>query len=252
MKPQILILGGTTEARLLPPEIPDVLTSKYDIVTSFSGITKSPKIETGQIRIGGFGGIKGLSNYITANNVSAIIDATHPFAKAMPKHAYEASKINQCKLVRYLRPEWFEETDDLWIYADSLDQAATLIPQLGKHAFLALGSRDLAAFKDVSGLKLTARMIEKAAKENLPKDCQIIYARPPFHLNEEETLFSELKIDILVTKNSGAQATKAKIEACRNLGIKVLMINRPAPQPVPIITSQDQMIHWLKEELRHD
>ncbi|MTI10905.1 cobalt-precorrin-6A reductase [Curvivirga aplysinae] len=248
MKSQILILGGTTEARLLPPAIPDAIASKYDIVTSFSGITKSPKIEAGQIRIGGFGGVEGLCNYITAHNVALIIDATHPFAKAMPKHAYEAAKITQCKLVRYLRPEWSEKTGDQWIYADNLDHAAMLLTQLGTHAFLALGSRDLASFREVTGLKLTARMIEKAPEENLPKDCNIIYARPPFHLNDEEALFSSQKIDILVTKNSGAQATKAKLEACRNLGIQVLMINRPTVQPGPVIASLDRMIIRLKEE----
>ena len=52
--------------------------------------------------------------------------------------------------------------------------------------------------------------------------------RGPFALDAEVALMRDEGIEVLVTKNSGGAATDAKLAAARELGLPVIMIDRPA------------------------
>jgi hypothetical protein len=55
----------------------------------------------------------------------------------------------------------------------------------------------------------------------------IIGARGPFSLDEERALFADGRFDVLVSKNSGGDATEAKLTVARELGLPVLLQRRP-------------------------
>lgn len=248
-RPQILILGGTTEARLLAAELCYQFSNKFDIVTSFAGITQNPRIDAGASRSGGFGGVDGLVHYIKKENVAFLVDASHPFARKMPYNAFEACKLASCPSIRLIREEWSMDERDIWHRFENLVDAAFALPKLATHAFLSVGSKDLSIFRNVVGCSLSARMIENPRTQDVPKNCNLIFARPPYKIEEEEALFSHHKIDILVTKNSGGTATMAKIVACRNLKIPVVIIDRPVQPPIKTTNSIDETVKQIAKNL---
>jgi precorrin-6A/cobalt-precorrin-6A reductase len=71
-------------------------------------------------------------------------------------------------------------------------------------------------------------------------------ARGPFALEEEITLMRDERIDVLVTKNSGGNATEAKLAAARALGIPVVMVERPETAGVPALESLDAVMGWIE------
>ncbi|MEM6712006.1 MAG: precorrin-6A/cobalt-precorrin-6A reductase, partial [Pseudomonadota bacterium] len=80
-RPRVLILGGTAEARELAERLADLRS--VDTVASLAGATKDPKAYRVKTRVGGFGGIEGLTAWLTTEQVSVVIDATHPFASTI-------------------------------------------------------------------------------------------------------------------------------------------------------------------------
>ncbi|MBG4408345.1 precorrin-6A/cobalt-precorrin-6A reductase, partial [Pseudomonas aeruginosa] len=59
----------------------------------------------------------------------------------------------------------------------------------------------------------------------------VIGARGPFSLDGERVLFERLACDVLVSKNSGSQATEPKLQVAREMGLPVLVLARPALPP---------------------
>ncbi|MBG5212838.1 precorrin-6A/cobalt-precorrin-6A reductase, partial [Pseudomonas aeruginosa] len=59
----------------------------------------------------------------------------------------------------------------------------------------------------------------------------VMGARGPFSLDGERALFERLACDVLVSKNSGSQATEPKLQVAREMGLPVLVLARPALPP---------------------
>ncbi|UDQ87554.1 precorrin-6A/cobalt-precorrin-6A reductase, partial [Xanthobacter autotrophicus] len=85
MKPHILLLGGTGDARALATR----LAPRADIrvTLSLAGRTENPAPQPVPVRVGGFGGPVGLEDYLKAEGIAAVIDATHPYAARMSFNA---------------------------------------------------------------------------------------------------------------------------------------------------------------------
>lgn len=206
---------------------------------SLAGITKTP-LSTPH-RVGGFGGVGGLVSYLRASNISAIIDATHPFASQMSNHAASAAAHTNLPLLRLERPAWAAAPK--WQPAPNLYAAAAALPR-GARAFLTIGSRSLGAFIGRNDLWCLTRAIEPP--ENAPRG-EVILQRPPFTLEGEIALLTSRQISHLVSKNAGGTATAAKLEAAKQLGISVIMIERPALAPAATVDTIAQALKWVAE-----
>jgi len=68
-------------------------------------------------------------------------------------------------------------------------------------------------------------------------------------LHEELTLLREHHVSLVVAKNSGGDATYAKIEAARKMELPVIMIERPAialdPRS-PAVANVARVVAWLQ------
>ncbi|MGB3664041.1 precorrin-6A/cobalt-precorrin-6A reductase, partial [Mycolicibacter algericus] len=82
---QVLLLGGTAEARALADRL---VAAGVDVTTSLAGRVANPRLPAGAVRIGGFGGIDGLRAALV--DYDAVVDATHPFATTMSRNAAAA------------------------------------------------------------------------------------------------------------------------------------------------------------------
>ena len=78
---RVLILGGTTDANQLVAAIAG--DPRLDPILSYAGRTENPKRPPIAWRVGGFGGINGLIDYLRTEKIARVIDATHPFAAQM-------------------------------------------------------------------------------------------------------------------------------------------------------------------------
>ncbi|WP_259781343.1 cobalt-precorrin-6A reductase [Aestuariispira ectoiniformans] len=248
-KATVLLLAGTGEARRLASAICDTLP-EVDLISSLAGVTSKPAPIAGTKREGGFGGVDGLCRFLEQESVVAVLDATHPFAEGMTRNAVEACGKTGTPLLRLERAPWTETPDDIWHHVPSLADAASHLSGFGGRALLTVGSKDLLAFRDVQGPTIIARMTEPPEKGIMPQNFKILLERGPFDLPHERALMSRLKIDLLVTKNSGGDAVAAKLDAARELRIPVLIVDRSAVPATETTTSLEDTVEWVKEIVR--
>ncbi len=216
------MLGGTAEARALSAVL---IKAGFSVVTSLAGVTQQPLPVTGEVRSGGFGGEHGLIAYVRRERIAAIVDATHPFAAVMARHAALAAEQTRIVYLRLERPAWAAQSGDRWIDAGSAAAAAGLLPD-GSRVFLTIGRKEIAPFMERPGLSGMVRMIEPPS-QSVPAQWRLLLARPPFDLETEKQSLRECGITHVVSKNSGGESGKSKLVAARELNIPVVMIARP-------------------------
>jgi precorrin-6A/cobalt-precorrin-6A reductase len=190
-----------------------------------------------------------LATYLRPEGITAVIDATHPFAAVMRWNAAAACDAAGVPRVRVERPAWEPTDGDHWISVPDLDVAADAIRANGyRRVFLTTGRKELEPFAGVEEVRFLVRSIEWPDPMPLPEAC-VILDRGPFAARDEEALLIEHSIDAIVSKNSGGTATAAKLEAARTLGIPVVMIERPPNPPGPLVDTVEAARHWLYEIL---
>jgi precorrin-6A/cobalt-precorrin-6A reductase len=237
---KILILGGTAEARELANRL---VAGGHDVVTSLAGRTQEPRLPLGGLRMGKFGGIPGLCAYLRAAGIERLVDATHPYAGLMSINAVAAAQASGVPLVRYMRPAWEQQLGDDWTNVETIAEAAAALPP-SADVLLTTGHTGLEQFLERDDCRFIVRTIEAPAMA-LPRQAALLQTRPPYDLEGEMTLMRREGISHLVTKNSGGEQTKAKLEAARRLGVKIIMIARPAYGPAREVGSVDSAIAAL-------
>jgi precorrin-6A/cobalt-precorrin-6A reductase len=190
------------------------------------------------VRSGGFGGPEGLIRFIREEGIEIVADAAHPFAVQISTHGFEAAQQCGIRYVRLERPPWRAGDGDNWTLVGSSAEAAAAISRDAR-VLLTIGRRGLSEFirrEDLSGVM---RMIE-APDTVPPSRWSILLARPPFTVEQERLLMREHRISVLVSKNAGGATMATKLQAARDLGIRVVMIERPKkPEAVVVPTPQD-------------
>ena len=249
MSRHVLILGGTGEAlalaRSLAEQRPDLA-----VTTSLAGVTETPVQPPGRVRSGGFGGAAGLAAWLGDEAVDLLVDATHPFAATMARHAAEAAALAGVPRLKLVRAMWPQRHGDRWIMVPDAAAAARALADLGaRRVFLTLGVRDLDAFAGMTGTAFTLRMIAPPPEPLPLADAVLLLARGPFDGAAEEALMREHRFDALVTKASGGAATQGKIDAARVLGLPVVMIARPPLPPGERAADVAGALAWIGERL---
>ncbi|MET8979335.1 cobalt-precorrin-6A reductase [Streptomyces sp. NPDC004539] len=240
----VLILGGTGEARRLA----ELLTGRaLRVTSSLAGRVAAPRLPPGEVRIGGFGGADGLAAWLREREVDAVVDATHPFAGTISFNAALAAAATRVPLLALRRPGWVPGEGDDWHEAGSLEDAATLLPALGRRVFLTTGRMGLAAFADLDDLWFLVRSVD-APEPPHPARMEVLLDRGPFSLAGERELLLRHRIDVVVTKDSGGAATAPKLAAARQAGVPVVVVRRPpVPEGVPTVAEPEQAVRWLTD-----
>ncbi|MFJ7332882.1 cobalt-precorrin-6A reductase [Streptomyces sp. NPDC101110] len=243
MSPHVLILGGTTEARALAAALST--RRGVRVTTSLAGRVTRPGALDGDVRVGGFGGARGLARWLREEGVDALVDATHPFAEAITANAADAARETGVPAVVLRRPGWRPGPGDHWHPVPSLDAAADLLPRLGRRVFLTTGRLGLASFAHLTRLRFVVRSVDPP-EPPMPPDTRVLLARGPFTVPGETALLREHRVDVLVTKDSGGAATAAKLTAARDLGLPVVVVRRPSlPDGVTAVPDVDGVLERL-------
>jgi len=237
---KILILGGTADARQLANRL---VSMGHDVTTSLAGRTQDPILPEGGLRMGKFGGIPGLSAYLRAAGIQRLVDATHPYAGLISINAVAASQQTGIPLVRYMRPAWEQKLGADWTTVETAAEAAAVLPP-NADVLLTTGHSGLEHFLERDDCQFVVRTIEAPAQE-LPRHASLLQTRPPYDVLDEIKLMEREGITHLVTKNSGGGQTSAKLEAAQRLGVKIIMIARPAYGPALEVSTVDDAITAL-------
>lgn len=243
---RVLILGGTGDASELAAKISMILG--VQVITSLAGRTRQPSVPTGPMRIGGFGGQAGLVQYVQAQQINFLIDATHPFAAQISWNAAAAATEAGIPHLRLIRPAWQPMSgvdSDCWIEVDTLEAAAAAIPNTAKRVFLTTGRQQLAPFIPLTHLWFLIRSIDPPDPETSMPNGLLLLDRGPFTLEQERHLLIKHQIDLIVSKNSGGEATYAKILAARELRLPVVMVRRLTMPVGAQVSSVEEAIAWL-------
>jgi precorrin-6A/cobalt-precorrin-6A reductase len=237
---RVLLLGGTSEARTLAAR----LHPGVDVISSLAGRVPDPALPVGEVRIGGFGGVDGMRRWLVESRVGAVVDATHPYAATITAHAAEVCGDLGIPHLVFARPAW--QSGDA-IVVDSDAAAAEAVQANGfARVFLTTGRSGVAVFKDVDAWFLI-RAVTAPDPQTLPRRHELVLSRGPYRYPAEHGLLVEHRIDCLVTKNSGGDMTRPKLDAAAALGISVVMVDRPAlPGGVTAVSTMDDAVAWVR------
>jgi precorrin-6A/cobalt-precorrin-6A reductase len=245
----LLILGGTREARELARRATLEVGRRVRVITSLAGRREQPPTLAGEVRIGGFGGVPGMIQYLAGNAIDMVVDATHPFSATISDHAATACLTAGVPRIQLRRPAWRLPPKAEWLEADDAADAAGLLGRFARRVFLTTGVKDLAQFSGVAGVWFLVRLMD-APKASLPlRSYETVIGRPPYSLEDERELLRVHEIDTMVAKASGGDATAAKITAAAEAGVKIVLIRRPPPEPGPLADSVDACLAWVRERL---
>ena len=243
-RPHVLLLGGTSEASALAR----LLAARPDIpaMVSLAGRTINPIEPPIAYRIGGFGGVEGLCAFLDKHAVTALVDATHPFAERMSANAVEAARRVGVPLLALRRPAWQAADGDRWSEVADAEAAVQALGAAPRRVFLTTGRLELPAFLAAPQHFYLVRSVDPP--EELPPRAKLILARGPFAETDEIGLMREEAVDIVVTKNSGGSATYGKIAAARRLSLPVILLRRPETAEVKTVATAQEALAWIERQ----
>jgi precorrin-6A/cobalt-precorrin-6A reductase len=239
---RVLILGGTTEANQLVALLAN--DARFDAVLSYAGRTERPTPPPIPWRVGGFGGVDGLTKYLRDENIARVVDATHPFAAQMSAHAIAACAIANVPLLALERLPWQRMAGDRWIEVDDFTAAAQALGISPRRVFLGIGRMQLAPFVRHPQHFYLVRLVDPP-RAPLPLQAELIVARGPFDLAGDRMMLAHHRIDIVVARDAGGDGAFAKIEAARELGLAVVMVRRPLIPEREKVETVGEVLRWL-------
>ena len=244
---RLLILGGTGDAIELAARVANL--PGLEVITSLAGRTSAPANVVGKVRIGGFGGETGAIEYLKTEEIDLSIDATHPFAAQISGNAARAACAVGIPHLLLIRPAWMRLPADDWIEVESIQAAVSAIPANAERIFLTIGRQQLAPFATLKDRWCLMRSIDPPDPSIILPPGKLLLDRGPFSLESERQLLKDYRIQAIVSKNSGGEATYAKIIAARELGIPVVMVQRPIMPEGDRVDDVAGAIEWLQEHL---
>jgi precorrin-6A/cobalt-precorrin-6A reductase len=241
----LLLLAGTGDANRIAWGLAD---TNVKVIASLAGATRTPDPLPVPTRIGGFGGEDGFRSYLRDAVITAVLDATHPFAAQISDRTARICGELGLPYAQVSRPVWTPEDGDNWTAIAAPADAVNHIAN-GSTVFLATGRQTLAEYANLAGRRILVRVIDPP-KAPLPfEGGEFIIGRPPFTQASEVALFRALGVTHLVSKNAGGQGGRAKLDAARELGLPVLLLDRPKtapqrPSSQQLVSVQDALL-WV-------
>ncbi|MEO0705078.1 MAG: cobalt-precorrin-6A reductase [Cyanobacteria bacterium J06649_5] len=272
IKPQVWLIGGTSESR----ELAQTLSARKIpyIVTVTTPEAQALYLEAHRVRVGAMTPAA-MSDFALSHNVRCILDASHPFASTVSQQAIALSTAADLgHPISYMR---YERSAHHSIEQDGVDQDRThsqLSEQMNvtvvenlktliesdllrhQRVLFTLGYRSLpqvARLHETSTLFARVLPSEKAIAGAIAagfSPANIIALRPPVALALEKALWQQWDISYVVAKAAGsASGETVKRQAATALGIHLVLLKRPTllyPKQTNCVL---EAINWCAESL---
>jgi len=229
----ILVLGGTTEGRVVAKVLDEAATVWY-----YS--TKSPlqQVELVHgIRVTGVMDADRMADFCQEKEIRLIVDAAHPFAVLLHQTVENVSGRLDIPVIRYERK--FPAKDERFIWCRDYKEAINLLKKYSIQKLLALtGVNTIAPLRPYwENHTCWFRILDReesrdiVREQGFPTD-QIIYYKKDEEssgIEDEKEIIRQLKPDAILTKESGITGYfETKAEAARQMDIPLFVVERPA------------------------
>ena len=214
-------------------------------VYSYAGRTEAPVPQPLPVRVGGFGGVAGLVDYLRAEGITHVVDATHPFAAQMSRNAVEACAEADVPLIALEREPWLAGKGDRWTHVADLDGAVVALGEAPRRVFLAIGRQNLSAFAGAPQHHYLLRLVDPPTDPLPLPRAEAVIARGPFDVAGDRALLKNHRIGVIVAKNAGGAGAEAKLVAARELGLPVVLIDRPLVPERRVARTVGEVMGWL-------
>lgn len=178
-----------------------------------------------------------MGQWLSEEQFSLIIDAAHPYAEILHSTALSSADKFDIPVVRYDREspaDQFKENPYFHPVESAVEACAKIAELRTEKVLLTTGSKDLNLYKNALPLqKLYARVLPNLAAMEICSDLnfqldEIIALKGPFTADFNRALYSELGVDTVVTKESGAAGGFIeKVIPCLDLKRHCVVITRP-------------------------
>ena len=196
-----------------------------------------------------------LADIIVQRRITAVVDATHPYAEKIGLMARDVTQRLSIPCFRYLRPASLTDSRDVMTIAGH-ESAAEAAFAIGAPVLLTIGALNVAPYAvkaKETHIPLVARVLDRiesidaCLKAGLPKD-RIIAAQGPFSVADNIALIRRFNIGVLVTKDGGKKGGfPEKLEAARQTGCKVVVVQRPVSSNLPLHTDVKSLMRKMKQ-----
>lgn len=238
----ILLLAGSGEARALAARLP--AETPHRLTLSYADAPRVARDVGAPVRVGGFGGEEGFTSYLHEAGIDAVINATHPFAARITERTTRLCEAGGVPHLRLLRPGWCAGPRDRWTFVPDAEAAAGHI-KAGQTVFVASGRETLPALAETRA-RIFCRQIDMPETPFPYPGGEYLQGTPPFSVSQEIRLFKRLEVDLLMVKNAGGAASRSKLDAARELGIDVLLLERPPEPSCRIVEDVEAAIAWAR------
>ncbi len=182
---------------------------------------------------------------IQMQGCDAVLDASHGFDGVMTHVGYEAACRLGLPFLSLMRPAWDLPLDAPWQAAPDVGAAMSMINKNAR-VFSATGWASLPEYAAFPGAKLMLRQTHVHPRTPPFDFVDLIFGDPPFTTSSELALFRELNIDTLICRNLGGRASRPKLDAALELGLQVILIDRPLmPAGVRVVYGVESAKSWL-------
>lgn len=216
-----------------------------DAVFSYAGRTDAPVAQPLPMRVGGFGGVAGLADYLRREGITHVVDATHPFAAQMSRNAIAACTETGTPLIALERAPWQAQAGDDWRHVADMDAAVAALPDDPARVFLAIGKQTLAPFAAKPQHHYLLRLVDPPEAPPPLPSATVVIDRGPFDAAADTALLREHGITHIVAKNAGGAGAEAKLIAARALRLPVILIDRPVLPPRRVVATVDGVMAWI-------
>ena len=161
----------------------------------------------------------------------------------------EAAAAASIALLALRRPPWQPVPGDRWFNVADRDAAVAATGAIPRRLFLALGRQDLAPFERAPQHDYLVRSVDPVVPPLRLAHVTYVCARGPFNEADDRALLRAHSVDAVVTKNSGGPMTAAKLCAARELGVQVVMVQRPPlPAGSAVVATVPEALAWVRDQ----
>jgi precorrin-6x reductase len=165
-------------------------------------------------------------------NFDIVCDASHPFAQQVTKNVKEVCKENNIEYIRIKRLVENYDYDKI-IYKKNKEETAEYLNNFNGNILFTTGVNTLCYYEEnVSNFekRAYARVLDTKDSRALSENSKgkIIYALPPFSVEDTNEIIEKYNIEIIVSKDSGKKGgIPEKIRSAEEKGISVILIENP-------------------------
>ncbi|KAF1084507.1 Precorrin-6A reductase [Sporotomaculum syntrophicum] len=258
---RIMVIAGTRDSRDIIDKLLKIQAVVVATVTTSFG-RELLETYSGIILHEGKLDSAGITALVQQNNVTCIVDASHPFAKAVSVNAMRSCRETGAVYLRFERENTVivgngaAEDGRMVIRVRSFAEAAEVAGKITGNILLTIGSKHINVFtKSIPDYKMRlfarilpdSRMVAKCEEAGLSVG-HIIALQGPFSEEFNIEMLKYCHAEVLVTKESGeAGGTDRKLNAAAKLGIPVVLVERPEVAYTRKVSTVDEVLEFVKQ-----